>query len=120
MFRKKLVLTATTCEVLEKVRLAIEVLKGARVRFKHVQLKRGVSGEGAVYYHDGEEKCEQVSFYFFRKGGALTFKLEGEWFCARFDSDGQTVNVIEDHTPNKETGWRIGTSFCERRVGPPL
>ena len=119
MLSKKLVLTATACDILEKARLSIEVLKGARVRFKHVQLESGPSGKGAVYYRSGEgERCEQVSF--FLQGGVLRFKLEQEWFYARFDSDGQTVNVIEDHTPNKETGWRIGTSFCERRVGPPL
>ena len=128
--KRKLVLTATTCEILENLRLSIEVLKGVRVRFKHVQLERGLqSGSASVYLLDGEQETEETVLAFmsshthelrFQFGTRQYFRYsdDTDWFFSRMDCP-STVRVIgANRTSGEVSVWRVGRSFHDRWEEP--
>lgn len=117
MFNRKLILTATTCRILEGIRLAIEVWNGAPIRFEQVELEKGLrSGRGLVFLGSGD-----LTFTFTTELRAyeqvIQFDIAGKWWVARINSMHE-VCVIESHYIGKPGMWWVGTSFADRHKEP--
>ncbi len=118
MFVKKTpVLTATFCDLLEKVRTAIEVLTGERTCFVQMDFN---TGRGIVYI--GDEK-KDVSFYFGRED-LLHFSLgESKDSNTALFGDSREAYVRNGRNPNKRVNgqhsmWWVGHSATSRREEP--
>ena len=122
MFKKDLVLTTTTCRLLEGIHLTLEVLKGTPIRFKQLRLEKGNacfgSGEGSFFL--GEEEIP-ISFTGDPEGKELYLQIKiGEtWYVARFDSP-RKVRVTKKYgSTHSEPGmWVVGTSATDRHEEP--
>ena len=144
--RRKLTLTATTCRLIENIRLALEVLFGARIRFRHLEFEKSLrEGYGAFFVGDNEKRL-----MFIADAGReiyIHLKIGDMWYVARFDtleqvrvSCGVPSNVLllpedqrsewmpnEESLPKKESRsklnanfiWVVGTSFDNRHHEPP-
>lgn len=111
--RKDLILTATTCALLEKLRVILEVLYGSRIRFKHFHLHDGLqTGRGSVYV-DGQEL--NLTFEELHKD-EFCIMTDDERYTARFDSP-DTIRVIQ-YCGNPPI-WTVGTAWDDRH-GEPL
>lgn len=120
MFRKNQpVLTATLCNEMENLRLAIEVLTGQQMRFIQVDFN---TGRGKVSV--GEEE-KDLAFEFIRDD-LLHFTLDGisAWNTARFDWGLATeVRVMNNHNPHRRSAnnhamWWVGRSATDRWEEP--
>ena len=112
------VLTAKTCRVMERVRLAIEVLTGQRVSFIQIDFNtcraRAMVGDEKMSFSFVPDRADLISFAFFVFGDL------GNWHTARFDESGK-VMVINDRFPNSRHGhvmWWVGSSATDRREEP--
>ncbi len=125
--RGELDLTDGTCNTLEDLCLSLEVLMGARVRYKRLHFERGLLSGSGVFTACGEEH----ELLFDKRRGresVLPFfdvRIDGKWYVARFDSPEQ-VRVIAT-TGSLERGdadfkasmvWTVGTSATDRREEP--
>ncbi len=121
MFEKKLTLTATTCGFLEDLRLALEVLKGAPVRFKHVELDKSLtSGHGALYI--GEKEYPVTFSKYNRRRDDIDFDLCTIHYKACFWKGmppelprGVRVGDQYDFMNGFELTYWVGTSINDRR-----
>jgi hypothetical protein len=112
--RKSLVITATACEGMENLRLAVEVLTGKRVRFVHLDFntlkcKVLISGKVVEILADTWD------------GDTIHFAIvkECEWYHARFDRDEVRVSSDRHKSRNGEHSmcW-VGSSMTDRREEP--
>ena len=118
MFRNKnraLTLTATTCGLLEELRLALQVLMGTPIRFKHLEFKKCLeSGHGCFYNND-----QEFELTFIRTRGTDSFfdlTINGRSSVARFLPSGKVAVTSIDQVP---CVWWIGS--CDVvRWGEPL
>lgn len=119
-FRKNQpVLTATLCDEMENLRLAIEVLTGKRTRFVQVDFN---TCHGKVLVGDEEKN---LAFEFVRDS-LLHFTLDGvnAWNTAQFDWGLVTeVWAINNHNPHtRSVGhhpmWWVGRSATDRWEKP--
>jgi hypothetical protein len=113
MFQRKLTLDPPVCAFLEGIRLALEVLEEAPIRFKHLEFKGFSSGRGVFLNNDKE-----IPFSFIKKGGAiLSFELGigDRWYCVHLDSLQQ---VWLGQTGNGPLRWIVGSSANDRREEP--
>ena len=118
MFSKKQdIITATRCELIEAVRLALEVQSGQRVRLHQLDFKQKcffyigiVSRRVAFCGYDGT----RMDFGITDDEGKLT------WYIARFEEEGRQVRVIEMYglSQNGEPMWWVGRSYHDRRQEP--
>ena len=119
MFKKRLTLTATTCRILEEVRIALEVLLGHRVRFKHLELDKSdgrTYGHGALFLRDKEIPIIFCKLYE-SPGSEIYYELKVDtvWYIARFDTP-EMVRVARSNVAG--TDWIVGTSAEDRRKEP--
>ena len=143
--RRKLTLTATTCRLIENIRLALEVLFGARIRFRHLEFEKSLrEGYGAFFVGDNEKRL-----MFIADAGReiyIHLKIGDMWYVARFDTLEQVrvscgrphpswlpEDQSEEFIPDEqfyeksisvdESGadwmWIVGTSFDNRHHEPP-
>jgi len=121
MFRrqKSPVISATHCDEMESLRMALEVMFGERVRFRQIDFN---TGRGAVRLGEEEKKFSFV----FARPELFNFSIWNEsgepkeWYTARFDVP-EEVMVIKDSNPymrGKFIMWWVGKSFVERREEP--
>lgn len=115
--RRNVVLTWTTCERLEQIRLAIEVITGTRTTFKQIDFN---TNSGAVY-------CTGVGrkeFEFILTGSTrIEILVDGLWYCCLFEDDkvyaarrdgGQKVRTVAGELTLR---W-VGNSHTSRREVP--
>lgn len=118
--RKEPVLSATTCEAVEKLRLAIEVFIGERVRFHHVDFntKRARVCIGEI--------CKEIKFSLSGTGwtdcGAEIFIINEVRILARYDEPGKARAIKAEecygsYLPYAKSWW-IGRSASDRREEP--
>jgi len=124
MFRTKKspVLTATTCNLMENLRLAVEVMTGKPVRFVHVDFNtcntRIRIGQEEKEIHFVQYRDDLIRFCL----GEL--ETHDPWVLARFDKP-EEVRVTPygikcDRSPyfEKIDMWWVGTSFVNRWKEP--
>jgi len=92
MFRcNELVLTDGVCELLENLRLALEVLTGKTVRFKRIKLRRPFRSGDCVIYLGQRRDIVCISLYG-AKEKEITFSTEVTgitiWHIAHFEDAG--------------------------------
>jgi len=116
--KKRPVLTATTCNLMENLRLAIEVLSGQQTRFVQIDFNTGL---GKVKI--GSTVLDLLFTQLTDSGDTLHFHhpLDG-WNIARFDQSGE-VRVVNTFNPHKNKGgehsmWWVGRSATERWEEP--
>ena len=114
---KRPVLTATTCDEMENLRLAIEVLTGQYARFVEVDFNTGkgkVRIGSTVFdlcFHSERDRLVHFKYH----------HLDG-WNTARFDEPGE-VRVINQAKPRKSKNgehsmWCVGRSATDRWEEP--
>ena len=116
--RNKLSLTDGTCELLENMRLAIEILTGERVRIKRMELDlKDRSGHGQ--FHIGLTAEGDVLFAPYWKN-RISFRLKlngGEpvWYEAQMDDLVDEPGVLRVITAaGEDTKWIVGRSATDR------
>jgi hypothetical protein len=116
----KLVLTETTCTMLENVRRAIEVLEGAPVHFQSLEVNlRAKTGHGFAYVNRGGLSTAVPITFITDRRDLYSIEFNHKWYTARFD-EWPVVRIIlsayiESHA---STTWAVGTSFADRREEP--
>ena len=114
--KKNPILTATFCNQMENVRLALEVLHGLSVRFVDLDLN---TGNGNVSVNG---KVQNIELFFARED-FLHFKIGSSpiWYSASFEKLGE-VKVIAGafHFPVKDRHmmWKVGRSATDRWEEP--
>lgn len=120
--KKKVVLTASICQDIELLRLALEVLTGERVRLVdmdfntgrcHVRIGDDTRPKKMLVTIDHGLDEDRIEF-------AFTDTNEHEWYVARCDRQG-IMRVINKHKPFKLDGkatWIVGRSSTERWYEP--
>jgi hypothetical protein len=107
-----MVLTETTCNLLEEVRLAIEVLIGSRIRLRRVLLEKGLASGSCQVFGLGQ----LFSCSFSKGGDHLAFiELAGVKYDVTFEDTyfpGDTVKMIMSGVGRV---WIKGLSFASRQ-----
>lgn len=111
-------LTETTCKLLEDLRIAIEVFKGAPVRLFEIELGAGLaSGKGFILIRG---KIDPVTFIRDKEDSMLIKLSEEEekgghdWLYARYTCNHNEVQVA--NFPSDV--WWTGTGFSNRNWKP--
>lgn len=122
MFKsKRLTLTDGTCDIIENLRLTLEVFIGERIRIKRMQINlKSRTGE-LQFCCDTNNDTTAISFVV-HENGDINFKkgYSVPIHClAHFDKQGEVG--IKVHDPLLNIGcqyyWIIGKSADERRTG---
>lgn len=126
MFRrqKSPIVTAAYCREMEDVRMALEVMFGQPVRFRHIDFN---TGRGAARLGDEEKSFS----FFFGRLDLLHFSIWNEagepneyysaWF-EKLENGSDEVRVIKESNNTHKCGpwdmWWVGRSVAHRREEP--
>lgn len=117
MFRKnqRPVLTATSCNEMENVRLAIEVLTGQPVRLIHFDFN---TGHAKAYVGDEEKSFSYCS----SREDLFQFAFDdlSGWNTARFDKprEARVINFDNPLKHGRHSMWWVGRSATDRWKEP--
>ncbi|MDQ5976398.1 MAG: hypothetical protein QG664_311 [Patescibacteria group bacterium] len=118
MFRKKaVVLTASRCQLIETVRLALEVLTGERVRLHQLDFNQD------NYFFRFGQVIRRVSFSENHNGRYMDIGVADDqgklaWYTARFEEDDQMIRVISTYGISDNPMWEVGRSYHDRWQEP--
>lgn len=112
---KKLVLTETTCTMLENLRLALEVLLGTRIRFKSIETNLRTRTGNALIVAD---EVEQEVTFIHDRSAQLSIGVNYFWYIARFDKPNEVRVILSNNHFGYPATWVVGTSFADRREEP--
>ena len=116
MVSRKLTLTATTFNLIEDLRLTLEIQTGASIRIKELEFEKDmISGHGSFYSRGEEIKLIFIDISPSTIERNFELKIGGMWFVARFDTPEQ-VRVIEQYPTSGPPTWIVGTSMADRRT----
>lgn len=114
--KKDIVLTASRCSLIERVRLALEVLKGERVRLKEWDFN---TDKYFVYVGDTPQEVlfsfvdeDLLDFGLPRDGDTVT------WYVAHYDTPTLVRVGRRWSKDDDQLIWTIGRSSMDRWSGP--